>query len=126
MKKNIFAMRDTKCRFVAYLLQKKQRLDFAYLSEHCWAGCCMQELKTEGPTPRLFSAWLSTNFRTQQKHQVDLGSGEFFTHFLAFPVSRLSAEDWPRRLEPLLAIPPNRRGSRSYPLDRIDHLSKMT
>jgi hypothetical protein len=35
MKKNIFAMRDTKRRFVAYLLRKKQRLDFAYLSEHC-------------------------------------------------------------------------------------------
>jgi hypothetical protein len=46
-------------------------------------------------------------------------------HFLAFAVSQLSAEDWPKRLEPFLAMPRSRCGCRFHPLDWIDRLSMM-
>lgn len=46
-------------------------------------------------------------------------------HRLALTLSGLSAENWLRRLEPLLAIPRNRCGCRSHPLDWIDQVSRM-
>src|SRR6267143_4916119 len=52
-------------------------------------------------------------------------SSSITTHLLALSVSGLSAEDWPRRPELLLAIPRNRCGCRFHPLHWIDHLSSM-